>query len=97
LDFGHFLHLMPLVNTALTKRREHIMSPFHLRILRILNLEPAVLGVNAHTSLGDHSLKVPFAHFLKQQLTVAFDVLSVENFRASAPLDQLSQLFFSLD
>jgi hypothetical protein len=69
-----------VLRATLTKRREHIMPPLHLRILRFLNLEPAVLGVNAHTSLGDHSLKVPLVHFLKQQFAVALDMLRVQNF-----------------
>ena|ERR1700720_2616460 len=70
-------NLTMVLRATLVKRREHIMPPFRLRIIRILNLEPALLRVNAHPSLGDHSLKVPFAHFLKQQLAVALDMLRV--------------------
>ena len=65
---------------------EHIVPPFRLRVLRILNLEPAVFRVHARPPLGNHPFKISFDNFLKQQFAVALDVLRVKNLRTLAPL-----------
>jgi hypothetical protein len=56
-----------LADTSATLGRlEHILPPFRLRVLRILNFEPAVFRVPPHSPLGNHPLKIPLANFPEQ-------------------------------
>jgi hypothetical protein len=45
---------------------EHVVPPLSLCVLRILDLQPAVLRINAHTSLGEDAFQISLVHFLKQ-------------------------------
>jgi hypothetical protein len=55
------------------------VPPFRLRVLRILDLEPAVFRVHAHPALGDHTFKIPLDHFLEQEFAIALNMLRVQN------------------
>jgi hypothetical protein len=48
------------------KRLEHIMPPFNLRVLRVLDLDPAMHRVHAHPALRHHAFEVPLDNFLEQ-------------------------------
>ena len=64
------------------KSQEHFVTPFHLRVVRIPNLQPAVLGINAGFPLAYHAFKVPRTDFLIHELALSFDVLSKHVLRA---------------
>ena len=82
---------------ALPKRRKHLVAAFRLRIVRVLDLYPPVLRVNAGLPLAHNPLKIPLADLFKQQLAVTFNVLSIDDFKTLASFDQSVQLFLSFD
>ena len=82
---------------TLAKRSEHFPPTFGMRIVRVLNFHPTVLRINAVLPLVHYSLKTPLADFFKQQLAVAFNVLSIDDFKTLASFDQSPKLFLSFD
>jgi hypothetical protein len=69
---------------------EQFMPPFSLRIGTVLNLQPTipVVTVNAQLPLRHNSFQVVSANLCKHLLTLAFDVLRVQNALAAARLNQ---------
>ena len=82
---------------SLVKRLEHLVPSLSLRIPRIFDFQPPMLGVDAGLSLCHDPLKIPFANFFEQQLTVALDVLRVNDLGAVAAFDQSSEFLFSFN
>jgi hypothetical protein len=63
--------LATLTPPSFAKRSKHLPPPLALRIIRILDLPPTVLRIDASLPLADNPLKIPLANFLEEQLAVS--------------------------